>query len=216
MTGKRTFGKNTRNFVNDEYTLVNHPPGNETGVSLVRVYVCGFEFSYLFSYFLLARELFGKTPSPAREARPETLVKVSARSVPSGARGRCSFFFFPRLEWVRRFPRVQREMPSSYIPTPTGKKSSQLLALSRANISPDMYYQLDNNRRQAENTTLQRCSAQAPTDNTVRVRLTHLRCTAAATCVCRSPRSHLLPLSPAAAILADPRTLWTEMLGPFG
>ena len=127
MTGKRTFGKNTRNFVNDEYTLVNHPPGNETGVSLVRVYVCGFEFSYLFSYFLLARELFGKTPSPAREARPETLVKVSARSVPSGARGRCSFFFSPGWSGSDDFLGSRgRCLPPTYLHPPAKSRHSFL------------------------------------------------------------------------------------------
>ena len=58
-------------------------------------YVC--EYFVFFRNLLFVRALFGKTLSnPTREAWPETLTAVSARSVPSGARGGSSFFlFFP-------------------------------------------------------------------------------------------------------------------------
>ena len=65
-------------------------------------YVC--EIFALFATFLFARALFGKTLStPTREARPDTLVEVWARSELCGSRGGRSKFFF-RREWIRRFP----------------------------------------------------------------------------------------------------------------
>ena len=57
-------------------------------------YVC--HIFALLPTFHFVRALFGKTPSTrTREARPDTLVEVSARSVHSGARGGRSKFFFP-------------------------------------------------------------------------------------------------------------------------
>ena len=52
----------------------------------IRMFV---KFSYFCQLFSWYKELFGKTPNVrTHEARPDTLVEVSARSVHSGARGR--------------------------------------------------------------------------------------------------------------------------------
>ena len=75
----------------------------------MNTYVC--QFFVLLPTFFFVRALFGKPASTrAHEARPDTLVQVSARSVHSGARGRRSKFFF-RREWIRRFPLFQHERP---------------------------------------------------------------------------------------------------------
>ena len=72
-------------------------------------YVC--QFFALLPTFLFVKALFGKTPSTRiREARPDTLAEVSARSAHSGARGGRSKFF-PRREWIRRFPWFRCERP---------------------------------------------------------------------------------------------------------
>ena len=62
---------------------------------------CAYMYAYdvcqiflLLPTFLFVRALFGQTPSTrTHEARSDTLVEVSARSVHSGARGGHSFFF---------------------------------------------------------------------------------------------------------------------------
>ena len=75
------------------------------------VYVWLSNFRTFANFSLRIRALFGKTPSTrTREARPDTLVKVSARSVLSGARGGRSKFF-SRWEWIRRSPCFQYERP---------------------------------------------------------------------------------------------------------
>ena len=67
-----------------------------------------------FANFSLRTSTFrqiGKTLSTRTpEARADTMVEVSARSVHSGARGRRSKFFF-RREWIRRFPWFRYESP---------------------------------------------------------------------------------------------------------
>ena len=66
-------------------------------------------FSCFLRTFLFVRALFGKTTTTrTRQARPDTLAEVSARSVHSGALGGRSKFF-PRREWIRRFPWLQYE-----------------------------------------------------------------------------------------------------------
>ena len=76
-------------------------------------YVC--EIFALFATFLFARALFGKTLStPTREARPDTLVEVWARSELCGSRGGRSKFFFPR-EWISRFPGLSAWGRVSYV-----------------------------------------------------------------------------------------------------
>ena len=70
-------------------------------------YVC--QFFALFPTFFFVQALFVKAPSnQTREARPDTFVEVSARSVHSGARGGRSILF-SRREWTRRSPWFRSE-----------------------------------------------------------------------------------------------------------
>ena len=72
--------------------MARTPPLND--ILYVYVYVC--QIFALLPTFLFVRALFGETPSTrTHEARRDTLVKVSAPSVYSGARGGRSKFFFP-------------------------------------------------------------------------------------------------------------------------
>ena len=78
------------------------------------VYMCTYvrQFFVFLPTFLFVRALFGKTVSTrTHEARLDTMVEVSARSVHSGARdGRSKFYF--RREWISwRFPWFQFERP---------------------------------------------------------------------------------------------------------
>ena len=72
-------------------------------------YVC--QMFVFLPTFIFVRALFGKTLSTrTREARLDTLVEVSARSVHSGARGGRSKVF-SRREWRRRIPWFRYERP---------------------------------------------------------------------------------------------------------
>ena len=60
------------------------------------------KLSYFCQFYLFVRGLFSKMPSTrAHEARPDTLVDVSARSLPSRTRGRRSTSYF-RRQWIGR------------------------------------------------------------------------------------------------------------------
>ena len=96
-------------------------------------------------------------------------------------------------------------------------KCCAFASFSRAH-SPDIY-QVDN-KQHARSTTLQRCRPYAPAGNAVRVRHTHLRCTAVAGCVYRSvcgPQSNiylsllLLCDRPTRTLDGNVRAVWIKL-----
>ena len=129
-------------------------------------YVC--QIFVLLPTFLFVRALFGKTASTrTHEARPDTLVEVSARSVHSGARDRRSKFFFPAgVDKTISLVSIREALFRTYVSVNCRLFSS---------------HQVHN--RQSQIPSFQRCRPL-----TVRVRHTHMRNITVARCVSRSLR----------------------------
>ena len=82
-------------------------------------YVCC-QIFVLLATSLSVRSLFGETPrTGTHEARPDTLVQVSARSACTLERVTGARSFFSRRKWIRRFPWFLYErhyfVPGTYV-----------------------------------------------------------------------------------------------------
>ena len=120
--------------------------------SLVHTYNC--ENFVFFRTYLFVRALLGKTIStPTREARPDTLVEVWARSEHYSSRGKRSKFFSAGSVYERRFPGFLCVRPILYVRT--GNILSVFVTLSNEHTAQDIHHRYTTEH--AESTTLQRC-----------------------------------------------------------
>ena len=136
------------------HVSLRHPAGNiplPEGEPCMYMYNC--ETFVFFRRYPFVQALFGKTPStPTREARPDTLVEVRARSEHCRSRGKRSKFFF-RWECIRQFPGFLCMRPILYVIA--GKFLSVFVALSNEHTAQDIHHRYTTEH--AESTTLQRC-----------------------------------------------------------